>query len=169
MFTLRSLAISAVFASTSSASKHNSNDRELVVAIYGGGLASATLAQALKGSSNLGVQYFDPALDLTPTSFRLFGFDPKVHDALALVNEEAGGAIERAGWYPEEPSVVVVVSDNYHSHLITCKTHTICLGSRFRSRHGGTGLGATQKHYSSSTSHRRRPEALSPANAQRHR
>ncbi|KAH4804230.1 FAD-dependent monooxygenase elcH [Parastagonospora nodorum] len=108
MFTLRSLAILAVFAATALASKQSSNDRELVVAIYGGGLASATLAQALKGSSNLNVQYFDPALDLTPTSFRLFGFDPKVHDALALVNEEAGGAIERSGWYPEEPSVVVV-------------------------------------------------------------
>jgi salicylate hydroxylase len=112
MFTLRSLAFLAVFSSTALASKQSSNDRELVVAIYGGGLASATLAQALKGSSNLNVHYFDPALDLTPTSFRLFGFDPKVHDALALVNEEAGGAIERSGWYPEEPSVVVVVSDH---------------------------------------------------------
>jgi len=169
MVTLRSLAISAVFASISSASKHSSNDRELVVAIYGGGLASATLAQALKGYSKLDVQYFDPALDLTPTSFRLFGFDPKVHDALALVNDEAGGAIERAGWYPEEPSVVVVVSDNNHPRSVTRETHTICLGSRFRSRQGCARLGATQKHYSSSSSHRCRPEALSPANAQWHR
>jgi salicylate hydroxylase len=120
MFTLRSLALSAAIASTVSASTHSSDDRELVVAIYGGGLASATLAQALKGYSNLDVQYFDPALDLTPTSFRLFGFDPKVHDALALVNEEAGGAIERAGWYPEEPSVVVVVSRDRLSKKVRC-------------------------------------------------
>jgi salicylate hydroxylase len=116
MFTLRSLAVSAAVALTATASA-SSDDRELVIAIYGGGLASATLAQALKGYSNLDVQYFDPALDLTPTSFRLFGFDPKVHDALALVNKEAGGAIQRAGWYPEEPSVVVVVSAEHSSQF----------------------------------------------------
>ncbi|PSN62385.1 hypothetical protein BS50DRAFT_612701 [Corynespora cassiicola Philippines] len=85
-----------------------SAEDELIVAIYGGGVASATLAQALKGYSHIDLQYFDPALNLTPTSFRLLGFDPKVHDALSLIGNEAGGAINRAGWYPEEPSMVVV-------------------------------------------------------------
>lgn len=87
----------------------NAVQEEILVAIYGGGVASATLAQALKGHPHINMQYFDPALNLTPTSFRLLGFDPKVHDALELVGEEAGGAIDRAGWYPEEPSVVIVV------------------------------------------------------------
>ncbi|KAF2795487.1 hypothetical protein K505DRAFT_239782 [Melanomma pulvis-pyrius CBS 109.77] len=96
------LAFSAAIESTSAAEK------DLAVAIYGGGLASATLAQTLKSYSHIDLQYFDPALNLTPTSFRLLGFDPKVHDALALIGDEAGGAINRAGWYPEEPSIVIV-------------------------------------------------------------
>jgi salicylate hydroxylase len=111
MLHLRSLVFSTLTVSVAAASTKEAADRELVVAIYGGGVASATLAQALKGHSHIDVQYFDPALDLTPTSFRLLGFDPKVHDALSLVNDEAGGVIDRAGWYPEEPSVVVIVCD----------------------------------------------------------
>lgn len=83
---------------------------ELTVAIYGGGVASATLAQALKSYDHINVQYFDPALNLTPTSFRLLGLSPKVWTALDLVGEEAGGAINRAGWYPEDPSIVVMAS-----------------------------------------------------------
>ena len=109
MFRFQILAFTALAVSTLAKSAEDAANRDLVVAIYGGGVASATLAQALKGHSHLDVQYFDPALDLTPTSFRLLGFDPKVHDALALVNKEASGVIDRAGWYPEEPSVVVVV------------------------------------------------------------
>lgn len=85
---------------------------ELTVAIYGGGVASATLAQALKGYDHINVQYYDPNLNLTPTSFRLLGLSPKAWTALDLVGEEAGGAINRAGWYPEDPSVVVVVSSD---------------------------------------------------------
>ena len=83
---------------------------ELTVAIYGGGVASATLAQALKDQEHLNVQYYDPALNLTPTSFRLLGLSPKAWTALDLVGEEAGGAINRATWYPEDPSLVIVVS-----------------------------------------------------------
>ena len=83
---------------------------DLTVAIYGGGVASATLAQALKDQENLNIQYYDPALNLTPTSFRLLGLSPKAWTALSLVGEEAGGAINRSGWYPEDPSLVVVVS-----------------------------------------------------------
>ena len=83
---------------------------ELTVAIYGGGVASATLAQALKDQKNLNIQYYDPALNLTPTSFRLLGLSPKAWTALDLVGDEAGGAINRAGWYPEDPSLVIVVS-----------------------------------------------------------
>lgn len=115
MFSLRSLLFSAVVGSAAAA---DAADRPLAVAIYGGGVASGTLAQALKGYSHLDVQYFDPALDLTPTSFRLLGFDPKVHDSLALVNDEAGGVMTRAGWYPEEPSVVVIVC----AHLLLAAT-----------------------------------------------
>lgn len=84
-------------------------ERDLIVAIYGGGTASATLSQALKDYAHIDVQYFDPSLNLTPTSFRLLGFDPKVHEALDLIGNEAGGAINRAGWYPEDPSMVIVV------------------------------------------------------------
>ena len=91
---------------------------ELTVAIYGGGAASATLAQALKDQENLNVQYYDPALNLTPTSFRLLGLSPKAWTALGLVGEEAGGAINRAGWYPEDPSLVIVVSFLAVSYLI---------------------------------------------------
>ena len=83
---------------------------EITVAIYGGGVASATLAQALKGYDHINVQYYDPALNLTPTSFRLLGLSPKAWTALDLVGEEASGAINRAGWYPEDPSIVIVVS-----------------------------------------------------------
>ncbi|KAL6704600.1 hypothetical protein ACN47E_008110 [Coniothyrium glycines] len=82
--------------------------RDLVVAIYGGGAASATFAHAIKDYSHIDLQYFDPALNLTPTSFRLYGFAPSVHFALDQISEEAGGAINRAGWYAEDPSLVVV-------------------------------------------------------------
>lgn len=111
MFQLRSCTCLAALASAVVASTDNV-ERDLVVAIYGGGVASATLAQALKGYPHLDVQYFDPALNLTPSSFRALGFDPMVYDALALVNDEAGGIIDRAGWYPEEPSIVIVVCDS---------------------------------------------------------
>lgn len=82
---------------------------EITVAIYGGGVASATLAQSLKNYDHINVQYFDPNLNLTPTSFRLLGLSPKAWDALDLVGHEAGGAINRAGWYPEDPSLVIMV------------------------------------------------------------
>ncbi|KAF2230546.1 hypothetical protein EV356DRAFT_453610 [Viridothelium virens] len=81
---------------------------ELTVAIYGGGVASATLAQALKGYDHINLQYYDPALNLTPTSFRLLGLSPKAWTALDLIGEEAGGAINRATWYPEDPSIIIV-------------------------------------------------------------
>jgi salicylate hydroxylase len=87
---------------------------ELTVAIYGGGVASATLAQALKGYDHINLQYYDPALNLTPTSFRLLGLSPKAWDALDLVGDEAGGAINRATWYPEDPSIVIVVCRLFH-------------------------------------------------------
>lgn len=96
--------MTATWAATST-----KDDRQLVVAIYGGGATSAVLAQALKDSSHINLQYFDPALDLTPPSFRSYGFDPKAIDALALVSKDAGGALDRAGWYAEVPRVVVVV------------------------------------------------------------
>lgn len=64
---------------------------------------------ALKDVEHINLQYFDPALNLTPTSFRLFGFSPKAWDALDLVNEEAAGVINRASWYPEDPSQIVMV------------------------------------------------------------
>ncbi|KAL9105866.1 MAG: hypothetical protein Q9227_009029 [Pyrenula ochraceoflavens] len=81
---------------------------ELNVVIYGGGVASGTLAQALKNYDHINVQYYDPALNLTPTSFRLLGLSPKVWTALDLIGEEAGGVINRAGWYPEDPSIVIM-------------------------------------------------------------
>ncbi|KAI9685963.1 MAG: hypothetical protein M1820_010701 [Bogoriella megaspora] len=81
---------------------------KLNVAIYGGGVASGTLAQALKGYDHINLQYYDPALNLTPTSFRLLGLSPKAWTALDLIGEEAGGAINRATWYPEDPSIVIV-------------------------------------------------------------
>jgi salicylate hydroxylase len=76
-------------------------------------VASATLAQALKGYDHIKVEYFDPALNLTPTSFRLLGLSPKTWDALDLVSQEAGGAINRAGWYPEDPSIVIMVGTGH--------------------------------------------------------
>lgn len=82
---------------------------EITVAIYGGGVASATLAQALKNYGRINVQYYDPNLNLTPTSFRLLGLSPKTWTALDLVGPEAGGVINRAGWYPEDPSIVIMV------------------------------------------------------------
>ena len=83
---------------------------ELKVAIYGGGVASATLAQALKNYDHISVEYYDPALNLTPTSFRLLGLSPNAWTALDLLGKEAGGVINRAGWYPEDPSLVIMVS-----------------------------------------------------------
>lgn len=106
-FRRKRAAIASVFVASI-----EKEERDLVVAIYGGGVASATLAQALKGYPHLDVQYYDPALNLTPSSFRALEFDPMVYDALALVNEEAGGSIDRAGWYPEETSIVIVVCDS---------------------------------------------------------
>ena len=86
-------------------------------------MASATLAQALKGYEHINLQYYDPALNLTPTSFRLLGLSPKAWTALDLVGDEASGAINRAGWYPEDPSIVIVVSykppHEYRKQLLT--------------------------------------------------
>lgn len=89
--------------------------RDLVVAIYGGGAASATLANAIKDYEHIDLQYFDPALNLTPTSFRLYGFAPSVHSTLEQISDEAGGAINRAGWYPEDPSQVIIVGMFFRS------------------------------------------------------
>lgn len=85
--------------------------RDLVVAIYGGGPASATLANAIKDYKHIDLQYFDPAQNLTPTSYRLYGFAPSVHDTLAQISEEASGGINRAGWYAEDPSQIVIGQD----------------------------------------------------------
>jgi hypothetical protein len=56
--------------------------RDLVVAIYGGGPSSATLANAIKYYEHIDLQYFDSAQNLTPTSYRLYGFASSVYNAL---------------------------------------------------------------------------------------
>jgi salicylate hydroxylase len=47
--------------------------RDLAVAIYGGGPSSATLTNAIKDYEHIDLQYFDPAQNPTPTSYRLYG------------------------------------------------------------------------------------------------
>ncbi|KAH7080858.1 hypothetical protein FB567DRAFT_581998 [Paraphoma chrysanthemicola] len=102
---LMHVAVAALFVALTSAK------RDLVVAIYGGGPASATLANAIKDYEHIDLQYFDPAQNLTPTSFRLYGFSPSVHQTLAQISEEAGNALNRAGWYAEDPSQIVIGQD----------------------------------------------------------
>ena len=83
---------------------------EFGVAIYGGGVAGAALAQGLKGLDHIDVQYYDPGLDLTPPSFRYLGFGPNAWTALDLIGPEASGAIDHAGGKAEPSTIVVAVS-----------------------------------------------------------
>ncbi|KAG8630180.1 hypothetical protein KVT40_001799 [Elsinoe batatas] len=92
------LSLSALAASTTA----------LDVVIYGGGITSGTLAYALKDYDHINVQYYDPNVNLYPSSYRLMGIAPQAHNALKLIGPGAYDAIERAGWYPEEPSIIVL-------------------------------------------------------------
>ncbi|PNS21565.1 Protein STB3 [Sphaceloma murrayae] len=98
MFSKSLIAVPALVASAAA----------LDVVIYGGGITSGTLNHALKDYDHINVQYFDPALNLTPSSYRLMGIAPQAHNALKLIGPDAYGAIERAGWYPEEPSIIIM-------------------------------------------------------------
>lgn len=99
MFSKSVLALPALAASAAA----------LDVVIYGGGITSGTLNYALKDYDHVNVQYFDPNENLTPSSYRLMGIAPQAHNALKLIGPEAYDAIERAGWYPEEPSIIIMV------------------------------------------------------------
>ncbi|TKX25780.1 hypothetical protein C1H76_1926 [Elsinoe australis] len=98
MFSKSVLALPALAASAAA----------LDVVIYGGGITSGTLNYALKDYDHVNVQYFDPNENLTPSSYRLMGIAPQAHNALKLIGPEAYDAIERAGWYPEEPSIIIM-------------------------------------------------------------
>ncbi|KAH8731623.1 hypothetical protein GQ44DRAFT_699006 [Phaeosphaeriaceae sp. PMI808] len=82
--------------------------RDLVIAIYGGGPASATLALALKDYKHIDLQYFDPALNRTPPAPLSYAFGPLIHDLLEQINDEASGVIERAGFFEEDPRQIII-------------------------------------------------------------